>query len=538
MNSSSEARVRILYEMAMAIGNSLDLDRLLSESLKVILRKLNGVSIGVYSEQDETMLHALPRRSMTDDQRNHIETALSLLDEQHRNLSGFVQCFNVDKGRTQYLFHLKRVGMLSVVCPYPLDETLLSSLVPICEKLATSIQSCWSNQKLIQQEKNLQSALFDLQRAQTARDLFLANMSHEIRTPLNGILGFLGQLEDTVLTQEQQHFLDIIRHSSDSLLGIINDILDFSKMDAGKLSLENVPYHLIDTIQPITELFRAKAEQNHTLLIFEQQGGLPAYVNGDNLRLKQIISNLLSNAVKFTKQGKVIVRLSCLDKSEKTAKLKLEVIDNGIGIPPDKIQTLGEPFAQADESTTRHFGGTGLGLAICKRLIELMGSRLEIESEPGQRTCFHFCWTAELAETPTTQATKKTQLDPIRFAGLRVLLVEDNKVNQMLMKAVLGKMGIQPILAENGAEAVELFQSQDFDLVLMDINMPIMDGVEATLSIRSYEAENQRPTTPVVALTANVLKGDQERYLEMGLDDVLAKPLDMAKLALVFERLA
>ncbi len=538
MQSHSESRVRILYEMAMAMGNSLDLDKLLTESLKVMLRKLDGVAIGLYALQDLSPVHLFPRRGMTDAYLLNLQQAHRALTASSREMSGFLAHIEVDKQRHQYVFLLKRVGLLSLICPNRIDEGTLNALVPVCDKLATSVRSCYANQRLIEQEKSLQIALGDLQRAQAARDLFLANMSHEIRTPLNGIVGFLGQLEDTALNEEQRHYLNIIRHSSDSLIEIINDILDFSKMDAGKLTLEKRPFHLIDTLEPIVVLFRAKAQQQHTDIRFRQEGEIPAFIQGDALRLKQVVTNLISNAVKFTEQGEIDLVVRCLQTEHNQAWLKIEIRDSGIGMAPEQIAAIGEPFAQADASTTRHYGGTGLGVAICKRLIELMGSRLEIDSELGRGSCFAFSWRAELAAPPQVVAPRSDAVSSVAYANRTVLLVEDNKVNQMLMLAVLRKMGIMPSLAENGAQAVAQLceQAQRYDLILMDINMPIMDGEQATQRIRDFERAQGLTPTPVVALTANVLKGDRERYLTMGLDDVLAKPIDMSKLHQIFDR--
>ncbi|MDY0137472.1 MAG: ATP-binding protein [Thiomicrospira sp.] len=538
MQSHSESRVRILYEMAMAIGNSLDLDKLLTESLKVMLRKLDGIAIGLYAMRDLTPIHLFPRRGMTEQYHLNLHQAHQAFCATGAEGGGFLAHSLVDKQRHQYLFVLKRVGILSLICPHPIDEGTLNALAPVCDKLATSVRSCYANQRLIEQEKNLQTALCDLQRAQTARDLFLANMSHEIRTPLNGIVGFLGQLEETPLDDNQRHFLTIIRHSSDSLIEIINDILDFSKMDAGKLALEQRPFHLIDTLGPIVELFRSRAQQQRTTMLFRQEGRVPAYIAGDALRLKQIVTNLISNAVKFTQDGQIELIVRCDEVGPQQVRVQIAICDTGIGMAPAQLKSIGEPFAQADASTTRHYGGTGLGVAICKRLIELMGSRLEISSELGKGSQFSFSWLAPIANAPLSN--DGVSLLPLQadYGGQRVLLVEDNKVNQLLMQAVLNKMGVTPQIAENGAVAVERVcdLSERYDLILMDINMPIMDGEQATRHIRDYEQAQSLPSTPIVALTANVLKGDRERYLAMGLDEVLAKPIDMIKLHQVFHQ--
>ncbi|WP_052501617.1 ATP-binding protein [Thiomicrospira microaerophila] len=537
--SNVETRVKVLYEIAMAMGNTLDEKQLLSDCLKVFLRKFNGLLIAFYDQSSQQVRVSLPRRGMKPAYIEQLETLLA--DEKSKTaVSGFVESWLQHDGQLHYAFKVGAVGWLSLISSQPIDALTLGSLGPVCDKLATSIRSCRTNQQLIEQEHDLQAALYDLKKAQQARDSFLANMSHEIRTPLNGILGFLHQLEDTSLDKQQKKYLSIIQHSSETLVGIINDILDFSKMDAGKLTLASEPFHLLDCVTPIIELFRAKASQQGTCVEFIQQGHMPARIKGDALRLKQIISNLVSNAVKFSVGGHVSVTLQA-KPSDYPSKvdLTLSVKDTGIGIATEKLMVLGQPFVQAENSTTRDFGGTGLGLAICKGLLALMGSSLQVKSELGKGSCFYFNWQAEMAADPLTLIKPKPSaaLVVTTYPDKRILLVEDNKVNQMLMKAILAKMQIKPDLAENGQQAVEQFQNQQacYDLVLMDINMPIMDGVEATQRMREFEVETGCHRVPIVALTANVLRGDREKYLSHQMDEVLAKPIDMTKLYQVFE---
>ena len=538
--SNTETRVKVLYEIAMAIGNTLDEKQLLNDCLKVVLRKLNGLVISFYDQASQTVLMALPRRGMKPD---YVERLASLiLDETtHLSASGFVKSWMNDDNLFQYAFKINQMGWLTLVSAKPIDELTLSSLGPVCDKLATSIRSCRTNQQLIEKEQNLQTALYNLRKAQQSRDSFLANMSHEIRTPLNGILGFLHQLEDTALDSQQQHYLSIIKHSSDTLVGIINDILDFSKMDAGKLTLESEPFHLLDTVTPIIELFRAKASQQDTCVEFVQQGVVPRHIKGDSLRLKQVVSNLVSNAIKFSVGGKVTVMLTAEQlENSSDVRVAVKVQDTGIGIPADKLATLGQPFVQAEDSTTRNFGGTGLGLAICKGLLDLMGSSLQIESEEGKGSCFYFSWIAQVVNRNAHDNVNPILVNTpnLNYQGKRILLVEDNKVNQMLMKAILAKMQINPDIAEDGQQALDKYidKQGQYDLILMDINMPVMDGVESTQKIRQHESEYRLAVTPIVALTANVLRGDREKYMAQSMDEVLGKPIDMPKLHAVFEQ--
>ena len=541
--SNIETRVKVLYEIAMAMGNTLDEKQLLTDCLKVILRKLNGLVISFYDEPSQQIIMSLPRRGM---KQNYIDQLSDLISDENSHFapSGFVNSWQTQNDNQdnlmQYAFKINQLGWLTLVSAQPIDEITLSSLGPVCDKLATSISSCRTNQQLIEKEQNLQTALYNLKKAQQSRDSFLANMSHEIRTPLNGILGFLHQLEDTDLNDKQQHYLSIIKHSSDSMVGIINDILDFSKMDAGKLALESETFHLLDSVAPIIELFRGKASQQNTRLEFVQKGPVPSHIKGDSLRLKQIISNLVSNAIKFSANADVTVMLiaETISNSEEL-KLTLKVKDTGIGIAKGRLEKLGQPFAQAELSTTRNFGGTGLGLAICKGLLELMHSELKIESEEGLGSVFYFSWNAAIIKH--SESEKKQEEIKLKqnffYPSKRILLVEDNKVNQMLMKTILAKMKISTDIAEDGQRALDCYISErgEYDLVLMDINMPVMDGVESTQYIREYESDNNLLATPIIALTANVLRGDREKYMAKQMDEVLGKPLDMQKLYAVFE---
>ncbi|MFP4155613.1 MAG: ATP-binding protein [Halothiobacillaceae bacterium] len=547
-NRQDEIRVRILYELAMAIGNSLDRRKLLSESLKVMLRKLDGLMAGVFAYGDQNPLYLTPRRSLNDALDAGLSQVLEGGDSLAAEPAGLHLQRRLEDGRHGYLFHLPGSGWLVFTRHEPLDDTTLRALAPICEKLSTSLRSCEANQQLIENEQDLARTLDALREAQAARDQFLANMSHEIRTPLNGIIGFLDLFEQTPLTDQQRDYLDTIRHSSSSLLGIINDILDFSKIDAGMLKLEEEPLALRDTLSAVVRLFGSRAEENGTRLYLTLDPRLPAQVIGDALRLKQIVSNLVSNAVKFTENGTVEVRvdrLNCADdRHEDCCRLLLSVRDTGIGMPPEMLDRIGQPFAQADSSTTRRYGGSGLGLAICKQLIELMGGTLTVQSCPGVGTTFEF----ELQMRTTKSPEKVAPPQPVARAGAiaepgmqRVLLVEDNPVNQKLMKAVLTRMGLEQVLAGNGAEALEIFEQQatqsPFDAVLMDISMPVMDGVEATRRIRALEAKRGWSHTPIVALTANALKGDRERFLAEGMDEMLTKPLNLAALKQTLMRL-
>lgn len=383
-------------------------------------------------------------------------------------------------------------------------------------------------------EEEIKQARLVAEDATRAKSDFLAMMSHEIRTPITSVLGMVDLLHRTPLSEEQTGYLNALGSSTKTLLTVLNDILDISKLEAGKVVIDAVPFQLYDAVHSVVDLARANASTKGLNVDLAVAGEVPDTVIGDPSRLKQILFNLLSNAIKFTEDGAVRLRMSVRRRLEDSADIQIEVEDTGIGIDPGQIGKLFTAFTQADQSTTRRFGGTGLGLAITKRLVGLMGGEISVDSEPGRGTKFRFSLPFTLVSHGCTVPKAPLPGPPATPPRpLRLLLAEDNRINQMLVRAMLLKLGHTVEVVDNGRMAVAAVIAGDYDAVLMDIQMPEMGGEEATRAIRTLPPPKNR--LAVLALTADVLPEHRERYLQAGVNDLLAKPIDWEALSHALE---
>jgi len=357
--------------------------------------------------------------------------------------------------------------------------------------------------------------------AMKAKQQFLSNMSHEIRTPMNAIIGFTKIILKTDLSVKQKEYLDAIKASSDGLLVLINDILDLAKVDAGKMTFEQTPFKMEFSISTMHQVFDLKIKEKNLDLVKEYDNKIPVVLIGDSVRLHQILLNLLSNAIKFTAKGKITVTVRLLNEDKEKAAIEFAITDTGTGIPEDKLESIFENFQQATSSTSSTFGGTGLGLAICKQLVEKQGGTISVKSKVNEGSTFSFTLIFQKTNGESEKEIGAVKLDK-EIKDIKILVVEDIKLNQLLMRTILDDFKFKYDIADNGKIAIEKLQTETYDIILMDLQMPVMNGFEATVYIRN----TMNSKIPIIALTADVTTVDVEKCKAVGMNDYVSKPLD------------
>jgi len=399
-------------------------------------------------------------------------------------------------------------------------------------KVDSFIQFVRTQRDIVRKNKELESFQKELIRAKDLaeqgkkiKENFLANMSHEIRTPINGIIGITHLLENTELTAEQREMIELLEISSNSLLGVINDILDISKIEAGKFKINRAPTDLVMICHSVVNLLRIRAKEKNLELITQLDQDLPKSILADSLRLNQMMMNLIGNAIKFTSEGSVTLKVEITEKKGNNIRIKFSVKDTGIGIPQDKIGKIFETFEQADDNTTLNYGGTGLGLSIVKNLAQLKGGELTVTSEENKGSTFSFINWYEVLETSPEDAKRVPEKLSV-FDNVRILVAEDNPINKFLIVKVLKAWNIIADVVENGQEALDKLAENNYDLILMDTFMPVMNGLEATKLIREGYVEGKKDI-PVITFSAAVMDNDKKAAIDAGADDVLSKPFEL-----------
>ena len=544
--------VSIQYALALLVGQDLDLRMMLRKFLPSALKLLNCRSGYIWLHHGN-VTDALPEPCYSYPALHAplLESQPVLASHLRRIVASAWQVKKPGElieadGRYYHFLPIGASGLLVILRDLPLPEPHLLALGLVLKRLETACQACLQHaylkeaqQEALQAKEAAERAQQEAVQASKAKSEFLAMISHEIRTPMNGIMGLTDLMLYSELSPTQREYLDMIKSSSTALLDIINEILDFSRIESGSLTLNHASLQLRPLLQDTFTPLVLRAKEKNLGFQWEIAADVPDNLEGDAGRLRQILINLAGNAVKFTESGEVSVSVTLQSgAADGQVCVLFAVRDTGIGIAQDKQASIFQPFQQADNSITRRYGGTGLGLAISSQLVNMMGGRLQVESDPGNGSIFYFSAVFGLvAETPAPLPTSKRQVLAQAKQPLEILLAEDNAVNRMLAVRLLSKVGHNVTVAENGRDAVLAWSKGHPDVILMDMQMPVMDGVEATIQIRQQEQDGDLPHTPIIALTANAMNSDREKCLAAGMDGFLSKPFNAQDLLDALEKI-
>jgi signal transduction histidine kinase/ActR/RegA family two-component response regulator len=492
------------------------IDKLLTDSGSEKDKKLRNQLDGLINRKIEFNLEVL----IVYDRQNNAP-AISLINTGRGKVlmdSIIAVCDSIVAGEKERIDRHKEESAFNST--FALNADLISGFIILLAILASLIILFKDINDRIKLEKVLREEQKKVEKSMVIKEQFMANMSHEIRTPLNAMLGFSSLMENTQLSAQQKEYLQAIDSAGKSLMTIINDILDFSKIEAGLLGIENVPFSMQQLLQSVHTLFFPKAHCKNIKLFLSVDPKLPKLLSGDPTRLNQVMMNLIGNAVKFTSKGTVHISCEQISSTDGKITVRIAVTDTGIGIEAEKLETIFDRFTQADNATTRNYGGTGLGLSIAKKLIELQGGKIDVRSKPGEGSEFSFTLTYCIADDREYSIRERKTEVLNKAKGKKVLVVEDNPLNQKLARMLLGDKGIETIMAVNGQNALDELQKRQVDVILMDLQMPVMDGYEATKKIRN----ELKLDTPIIAMTANAMAGEYEKCISSGMSDYITKP--------------
>jgi Signal transduction histidine kinase len=521
----------VLHEIAMSIGEGIELEKMLSECIPVFLRGLGCATAVVLlrDEQDDfyTPSYILPRAAVRN-QYLHQAINHSLECLTHHEALPVPLCYFESAGLYYYAWPIQDFGALLLGRSAPFRDGLLQEILPLVNKLALALISCRQYQRLKLAQQSMIQARDEALAANKAKSHFLATMSHEIRTPLNAVINLSELLLETQLDERQRKLTQGVCEGGRSLLQLVNDVLDFSRIEAGRLELVATSFKLHDLLDGLASLFEKEAIMKKLHFGLSIHHDVPDLVTADSSRLRQILQNLLANAIKFTEKGSVSISVRMLpatqQKAESVPMMIFHISDTGIGISEQDQQRLFQEFSQVDTNLDRRFGGSGLGLAIAARLVMLMGGKIGCHSVPGIGSTFWFT----LPVKTSSNVPEQIQNEEHVTLPISILLVEDSVTNQMVATAMLEKTGCQLAIANNGYEAITMVQQREFDIVLMDVSMPGMDGLEATRQIRAMG--RRYASLPILAMTAHAFAHDRDACLEAGMNDYLSKPLQRDQL--------